>query len=207
MSRNGSGVYTLPAGNPVVTGTTISSTTMNNTLNDIASALTGSLSADGQTPLSGNLNANSNKIVNLTNPSSAQDGATKYYVDNAPYLQGASGSVTRTVTNKLQETVSLKDFGATLDGTTSDQTAFSNAINSGASQIIISGTCYLTSSITVPSTTALQFSYGSKIKIASGQTLTVASQIIADDAPIFVLPYSVSFTGNQAQIKPKWLNV
>jgi hypothetical protein len=65
MSRNGSGVYTLPAGNPVVTGTTISSTTMNTTLTDIANALTGSLSADGQTPLSGNLNANSNKITNL----------------------------------------------------------------------------------------------------------------------------------------------
>jgi hypothetical protein len=125
----------------------------------------------------------------------------------ATYTQGSTGSVSRTIQNKLQESVSILDFGATLDGTTSDQTAFSNAINSGASQIIISGTCYLTASITVPSTTALQFSYGAKIKIASGQTLTIASQIIAENAPIFVDPYSVSFTGNQAQIKPKWLNL
>ena len=65
MSRNGSGTYTLPAGNPVVTGTTISSTWANNTLADIATAITGSLAADGQTPATGNLDLNSNKIENL----------------------------------------------------------------------------------------------------------------------------------------------
>ena len=55
MARNGSGTYNLPAGNPVVTGTTISSTTTNNTFSDIATALTGSISADGQTTPTGNL--------------------------------------------------------------------------------------------------------------------------------------------------------
>ncbi len=38
MSRNGSGVYSLPAGNPVVTNTTISYTWANSTMNDLASA-------------------------------------------------------------------------------------------------------------------------------------------------------------------------
>ena len=65
MSRNGSGTYTLPAGNPVVTGTTISTTWANNTLNDIAATLTDSVAADGQTPMTGDLDLNSNKIVNL----------------------------------------------------------------------------------------------------------------------------------------------
>ena len=65
MSRNGSGTYNLPAGNPVVTGTTISSTWANNTLSDIATALTGSVAADGQTPMTGQLDMNSNKIRNL----------------------------------------------------------------------------------------------------------------------------------------------
>jgi len=55
MSRNGSGTYTLPAGNPVVTGTTISSTWANNTLTDIATAISGSIAADGQTPITGAL--------------------------------------------------------------------------------------------------------------------------------------------------------
>jgi hypothetical protein len=81
MSRNGSGTYSLPVGNPVITGTTISSTWANNTLTDIANALTGSLAADGQTTASGNLNMGTNKIINLADPTSAQDGATKYYVD------------------------------------------------------------------------------------------------------------------------------
>ena len=127
---------------------------------------------------------------------------------NVYYIQGSTGSVSRTVTSKLQESVSVLDFGATLNGSTSDQTAFSNAVNSGAPKVIITlGILYLTTSITVPSTCAIEFQYGAKAKIASGQTLTIASQIIAENAPIFVDPYSVSFTGNQSQIKPKWLNV
>jgi hypothetical protein len=65
MSRNGSGTYTLPAGNPVVTGTTISSSWANNTLNDIATALTGSVASDGQTPMSGPLAMGGNKITGL----------------------------------------------------------------------------------------------------------------------------------------------
>lgn len=90
MSRNGSGTYSLPIGNPVVTGTTISSTWANNTLTDIANALTGSLAADGQTTASGNLNMGTNKIVNAGDPTNAQDVATKYYVDQ---LIGALGTM------------------------------------------------------------------------------------------------------------------
>jgi hypothetical protein len=62
MSRNGSGTYNLPAGNPVVTGTTISSTWANNTLTDMATAITGSIAADGQTPITGALDFNTQDI-------------------------------------------------------------------------------------------------------------------------------------------------
>jgi len=55
MARNGAGTYTLPAGNPVTTGTTISSSWANNTLTDIASSLTASLAYDGQTAPVANL--------------------------------------------------------------------------------------------------------------------------------------------------------
>ena len=64
MSRNGSGVYSLPAGNPVVTGTTISSTWANSTLTDIQNAITQSVSADGQTPITGSLQMGGNDIQN-----------------------------------------------------------------------------------------------------------------------------------------------
>ena len=73
MSRNGSGVYSLPAGNPVVTQTTISSSWANNTMNDLAAALTDSVAADGQTPMTGNLDLNTHKIVNLVAGSVAGD--------------------------------------------------------------------------------------------------------------------------------------
>lgn len=49
MPRNGSSVYSLPAGNPVVPGTVIATTWANTTLTDIATALTNSLSTDGST--------------------------------------------------------------------------------------------------------------------------------------------------------------
>ena len=65
MSRNGSGTYNLPAGNPVVSGTTISSTWANNTLGDMATALTGSVAADGQTPITGDLQMGGNKITDM----------------------------------------------------------------------------------------------------------------------------------------------
>ena len=47
MSRNTSGQYMLPVGNPVITETVISADTFNRTMNDIAVALTDSLSRSG----------------------------------------------------------------------------------------------------------------------------------------------------------------
>ena len=74
MARNGSGTYVVyTPGNPVVTGTTISSTAFNNTINDIATALTGSISADGQTPITANIPMNSHKLTGLAAPTVAGD--------------------------------------------------------------------------------------------------------------------------------------
>lgn len=49
MPRNGSSIYSLPAGNPVIPGTVIATAWANSTLSDIATALTNSLSTDGST--------------------------------------------------------------------------------------------------------------------------------------------------------------
>lgn len=94
MSRNGSGTYTLPAGNPVVTGTTISSSWANNTMNDLAAALTDSVAADGQTPMTGNLDLNTNKIVNLVAGTVAGD-AIEFAQFKTPTF---TGNVTMTST-------------------------------------------------------------------------------------------------------------
>lgn len=63
MARNGSGTYSLVAGNPVVSGTTISSTTHNNTMTDIATALTDSVDKDGQTVITGIIDHNGLEII------------------------------------------------------------------------------------------------------------------------------------------------
>jgi hypothetical protein len=49
-SRNSGGTYSLPTGNPVVTGTTITSTWANGTLTDIGTELTNSLDRQGRGP-------------------------------------------------------------------------------------------------------------------------------------------------------------
>ena len=87
MSRNGSGTYSLPAGNPVVTATTISSTWANNTMNDIAAALTDSVAADGQTPMTGNLDLNTHKVVNLV-AGSASGEAVEFAQFKTPTFTG-----------------------------------------------------------------------------------------------------------------------
>ena len=48
MPRNSSGTYSLPAGNPVVSATQISTTWANNTLNDLKAEMTDSLSRSGK---------------------------------------------------------------------------------------------------------------------------------------------------------------
>lgn len=60
MPRNGAGTFSLSEP-PFVFGDIISETAMNSDLSDIANALTQSISADGQTPITANLQMNSYK--------------------------------------------------------------------------------------------------------------------------------------------------
>tara|TARA_R110000787_G_scaffold130946_3_gene242899 strand:+ start:200 stop:1162 length:963 start_codon:yes stop_codon:yes gene_type:complete len=70
--RNGSGVFTVT--NPdFVSGTTISSSEMDANFSDVSTALTGSIAADGQTTITGNLPMNSKKLTGLAAGSSAGD--------------------------------------------------------------------------------------------------------------------------------------
>lgn len=98
MSRNGSGIYSLPAGNPVVTGTTISSTWANNTLSDIATALTASIAKDGQTTPTANLPMGGFKHTGAADASALTDYLTAKQALNstAQYLSTISGSDTIT---------------------------------------------------------------------------------------------------------------
>ena len=73
MSRNGSGVYSLPAGQPVVTGTNISSATHNALMADISAEITRSIASDGQTVPTANLPMGGFKLTGLAAGTAAGD--------------------------------------------------------------------------------------------------------------------------------------
>jgi hypothetical protein len=96
MPFNGSGTYSLPAGNPVVTGTTISSSTTNNTNTDIATALTNCLTRDGQSTPLANLPMNSKKLTGLAAGTSNGDSVRYEQLTAAAalFLPLAGGTMT-----------------------------------------------------------------------------------------------------------------
>lgn len=93
MAFNGSGTYSLPAGNPVVTGTTISSSTTNTTNSDIATALTNCITRDGQSTPSANLPMNAKKLTGLAAGTTAGDSVRYEQV-----LLLAGGTMTGAIT-------------------------------------------------------------------------------------------------------------
>lgn len=98
MSRNGSGSYSLPAGNPVTTGTTISSTVHNNTLSDIATALSDSLAKDGQTTPTANLPMGGYAHTGVGDATARTQYAKVSQIQDGGYVTLSSVSGTNTIT-------------------------------------------------------------------------------------------------------------
>ena len=71
------------------------------------------------------------------------------------YNQGGTGAVARTTASKLQESVSVKDFGAVGDGTTDDTAAIQAAITASRNVKAPAGTYKISSTLTIPSNTSL----------------------------------------------------
>ena len=123
------------------------------------------------------------------------------------YNQGGTGSANITVTSKLQEIVSVKDFGAKGDGTTNDTVAFqnfSNYINSvGGGTYLIPPGNYIVGSQTFAGATGKGYSYlnapiltitncTKDVEILGyGATLTIASGLkYGAFDPVTGLPYA-----------------
>lgn len=90
MPYSGTGTYNLPSGNPVSTGTTISSTWANSTLSDVATALTNCVTRDGQSPATANLPMGSHKITGLAAGTQAGDAARYEQVTSSVAITGGS---------------------------------------------------------------------------------------------------------------------
>lgn len=99
MPRNGAGEYNLPSDtNPVVTDTTITTDWANGTMEDIAAALTDSLSTDGQTSPVANLTMAGFHHVNVSNPTQLNQYVTLGMVqDNTAFRVELSSGVNNLV--------------------------------------------------------------------------------------------------------------
>ena len=159
MARNGSGVYSLPAGNPVVTGTTISSTWANTTLNDIANNITTSIASDGQTVPTANLPMGTYAHTNVGNASVRTMYASAAQVQDGSLTYLGSVSGTDTITASAAVGMTSYTVGQVF-------TFVAAGANTGATTININGIG--AKSITKNGTTAL-----SAGDIATGQAITI----------------------------------
>ena len=89
MARNGSGTY-VKVGSDAVYDTVISETYYNNQINDIVTALTQSVSKDGQTTITGNLNMGSRKLTSMAVGTALTDSLTLGQAQNASHNYVAS---------------------------------------------------------------------------------------------------------------------
>jgi hypothetical protein len=103
MPRSGSGEYNLPTNswNPAVNGASATSTDYQALINDVETAIQQSVSADGQTPITGDFNFGGYDLLNFEAESNLIN-----------FTPAGTGAVVTTVQTKLRETVSVKDFGA-----------------------------------------------------------------------------------------------
>jgi len=127
---DGSGNFTVyTPGNPRVAGTTIAVAAINNTNSDFATGLTNVITRDGQSPPTANLPMGGFKFTGLADPSSAQDSATKAYVD--------AQRVTQTVKDLSVGAVSLFDWSLSVTGARKITGAISGMSTNGNDAVVI----------------------------------------------------------------------
>ena len=133
-------------------------------------------------------------VVTRTLDFGAEDAA------NVSYTQGGTGSTNRTVLAKLQETVSVKDFGATGDGTTDDTAAFTSAEAATSSFIHVPAGTYVVNSLALDKTY-----FGAGVIKLNG---TLQPQILSNARPNTVTVFPpVTNASNVLKPDGTWLDV
>jgi Pectate lyase superfamily protein len=108
------------------------------------------------------------------------------------YQPAGTGAVATTVQAKLRQTVSVKDFGATGDGTTDDTTAVQAAINYGGVLFFPAGTYRITNTLTLSQTGATVWVGVGPSSYAAGSKLVFDHALDSTD---FILISGDPYTG------------
>ena len=111
MSYNGSGDYSLPAGQPVVTGTTISSTTHNNLANDLATGFDTAFCRDGQAAATALWDMGGFRITNLGAATGVAHAVIASQIQNNSMTLLSAVAGTNTVTGTASPTPSAYASG------------------------------------------------------------------------------------------------
>lgn len=132
MARDGSGNYNLPAGQPVVTATVISSTVFNTFASDVAAALTQSLSKDGQTTPTANLPMGGFKHTGVLDGNARNNYASIGQMQDSTYMAVGGVAGTNTITGSLAPAITSYVSGMLI-------TMIPAVTNTGAVTIALNG--------------------------------------------------------------------
>lgn len=116
MPYNGSGVFSLVAGNPVVTGTVISSTVQNNTMSDIANnGLTNCLTKDGQQTPTADIPMGGFHITGLAAATTRDEAVNAGQIQDGGMVALASVTGTDTITATTAPAITAYAAGQEFD--------------------------------------------------------------------------------------------
>lgn len=171
MPFNGSGTFTLVSGNPVVTGSTISSTWANNSFTDFATGFTTCLTKDGQTTPTANLPMGNFKHTGAGSASAS--GQYLVYGQNSALLGSVNITGTQTMTGAVANIAAEVDVASAT--ATDIGGAASNSIRiTGTTQIDGFGTTY-TGPRFLRFAGILQLTNSSTLVLPGGANITTAA--------------------------------
>ncbi len=211
MPRNGSGTYSPPAGQPVVSGTTIDSAVFNTLVADLGTEFTRSVATDGQSPMAAALSLGGFKITNLAAGTLSTDAARVDQLGGpastlrtdlaltsgaslSGFIQGLTGATATTVQDQLRKSVYVENFfiAAEVDAVA----MFNRAAASGA-KLIHANDAYVigSASINIPSNVAWDL---------SGATFTTTTSAVTLFSAVSVSDFSINgpfkITGNGSTV-------
>jgi len=171
MSFNGSGTFVVnSAGQPVVTGTTITSTAFNLLTADLATGLTTTLTKDGQSTPTANIPMGSFKLTGLANGTAAADAVrmSQLQSNGANYITvaGTADVITGGITPALTAYAAGNEFVFVV-GSTNTTSVTLNVDGLGAKAITKDGTGALTAGDLTAGDVALIVYDGTRFQLVS----------------------------------------